>query len=152
MIDQWHTDAKVQNKNKNKGEPNTMKRYMNISLLYAILAMVGGVFYREFTKFNGFTGKTALGVVHTHYFLLGMIFFLLDPVGKKLCLYQRKDRTDPGCLSHWTEPDRCNVCRAGHNPSTWYRAFLWYECGNSRDSRNWPYTAGGQSDPAVDPN
>lgn len=54
-----------------------MKRYMNISLLYAILAMVGGVFYREFTKFNGFTGKTALGVVHTHYFLLGMIFFLL---------------------------------------------------------------------------
>ena len=28
-------------------------------------------------KFNGFTAKTALGVVHTHYFLLGMVFFLL---------------------------------------------------------------------------
>ena len=27
-----------------------MKRYMNTALLYAILAMVGGVFYREFTK------------------------------------------------------------------------------------------------------
>ena len=54
-----------------------MKRYVNLSLLYAILAMVGGVFYREFTKFNGFTGKTTLGVVHTHYFLLGMVFFLL---------------------------------------------------------------------------
>ena len=54
-----------------------MKRYMNSALLYAILAMVGGVFYREFTKFNGFTGKTALGVVHTHYFVLGMVFFLL---------------------------------------------------------------------------
>ena len=54
-----------------------MKRYMNLSLLYAILAMVGGVFYREFTKFNGFTDKTTLGVVHTHYFLLGMVFFLL---------------------------------------------------------------------------
>ena len=54
-----------------------MERYMNLSLLYAILAMVGGVFYREFTKFNGFTGKTTLGVVHTHYFLLGMVFFLL---------------------------------------------------------------------------
>ena len=39
--------------------------------------MVGGVFYREFTKFSGFTGRTALGVVHTHYFLLGMVFFLL---------------------------------------------------------------------------
>ena len=54
-----------------------MKRYMNSALLYAILAMVGGVFYREFTKFNVFTAKTALSVVHTHYFLLGMVFFLL---------------------------------------------------------------------------
>ena len=54
-----------------------MKRYMNLALLYAVLAMVGGVFYREFTKFNGFTGKTTLGVVHPHYFLLGMVFFLL---------------------------------------------------------------------------
>lgn len=54
-----------------------MKRCMNASLLYAILAMVGGVFYREFTKFNGFTARTTLGVVHTHYFLLGMVFFLL---------------------------------------------------------------------------
>ena len=50
---------------------------MNMALLYAILAMVGGVFYREFTKFNGFTAKTTLSVVHTHYFLLGMVFFLL---------------------------------------------------------------------------
>lgn len=54
-----------------------MKRYMNTALLYAVLAMAGGVFYREFTKFNGFAGKTTLGVVHTHYFLLGMVFFLL---------------------------------------------------------------------------
>ena len=54
-----------------------MKRYMNSALLYAILAMAGGVFYREFTKFNGFTAKTTLSVVHTHYFLLGMVFFLL---------------------------------------------------------------------------
>lgn len=54
-----------------------MKRYMNLSRVYAVLAMVGGVFYREFTKFNGFTGKTTLGVVHPHYFLLGMVFFLL---------------------------------------------------------------------------
>ena len=54
-----------------------MKRYMNTALLYAILAMVGGVFCREFTKFNGFTAKTTLSVVHTHYFLMGMVFFLL---------------------------------------------------------------------------
>ena len=54
-----------------------MKRYANAALAYALLAMAGGVFYREFTKFNGFTGKTTLSVVHTHYFLLGMVFFLL---------------------------------------------------------------------------
>ena len=54
-----------------------MKRYMDSALLYAVLAMAGGVFYREFTKFNGFTAKTTLSVVHTHYFLLGMVFFLL---------------------------------------------------------------------------
>lgn len=53
-----------------------MKRYINSALLYAVLAMVGGVFYREFTKFNGFTAKTTLSVVHTHYFLLDMVFFL----------------------------------------------------------------------------
>ena len=54
-----------------------MKRYANTALLYAILAMVGGVFYREFTKFNSFTAKTTLSVVHTHYFLMGMELFLL---------------------------------------------------------------------------
>ena len=54
-----------------------MKKYLNISLIYAIAAIVGGVFYREFTKWNGFTGMTALGKVHTHLFLLGMLMFLI---------------------------------------------------------------------------
>lgn len=54
-----------------------MKRYVNMALLYAVFAVACGVFYREFTKFNGFTAKTTLSVVHTHYFLLGMVFFLL---------------------------------------------------------------------------
>lgn len=54
-----------------------MKHYINMALLYAILAMGGGVFYREFTKYNDFTAQTALKAVHTHYFLLGMVFFLL---------------------------------------------------------------------------
>lgn len=51
--------------------------FINTAFTYALLAMVGGVFYREFTKFNAYTGNTALGVVHTHLFLLGMIFFLV---------------------------------------------------------------------------
>lgn len=68
--------ATIQNKTEMKGKKN-MKRYMNAALLYAILALIGGIFYREFTKFNGFSAKTSLSVVHPHYFLLGMVFFLL---------------------------------------------------------------------------
>lgn len=58
-------------------ELKIMKKYLNLSLIYAVVAMVGGVFYREFTKFNEFTGVTALGKVHTHLFLLGMVMFLI---------------------------------------------------------------------------
>lgn len=54
-----------------------MKKYANSALIYAILAMVGGMFFREFTKLNGFEGATTLAFVHTHYFALGMIVFLL---------------------------------------------------------------------------
>ena len=61
-----------------------MKRYMNAALAYAVFAMVGGVFYREFTRYNDSTAKTALGVVHTHYFLLGMVVFLLLLLLEKL--------------------------------------------------------------------
>ena len=59
-----------------KGKTTMIKRYLNTAILYAILALIFGVFYREFTKFNHFTGKTNLSVMHTHYFLLGMFFFL----------------------------------------------------------------------------
>lgn len=48
-----------------------------MALAYAIAAMIFGVFYREFTKFSGFSGQTTLSVIHTHYFLLGMFFSLL---------------------------------------------------------------------------
>ena len=53
------------------------KRYATLALVYGAAAMAFGVFYREFTKFNGYTAKTTLSVVHTHYFLLGMLFFLM---------------------------------------------------------------------------
>ena len=58
-----------------------------------------GVFYREFTKVNGFTDFTTFSVVHTHYLMLGMVLFLLlvlveknysfinDKVRKYLLLY-----------------------------------------------------------------
>lgn len=54
-----------------------MKRHVKIALIYAVLAMVFGVFYREFTKAYDFDGITALGRIHTHLFVLGMGVFLL---------------------------------------------------------------------------
>lgn len=54
-----------------------MKRHVKFALVYAVLAMVCGVFYREFTKAYDFTGDTALGKLHTHLFILGMVVFLL---------------------------------------------------------------------------
>lgn len=54
-----------------------MKSCYRFAAFYAVIALIGGVFYREFTKFNGSTGTTALGVVHTHAFILGMFFFLI---------------------------------------------------------------------------
>ncbi|MCI8417127.1 MAG: DUF2871 domain-containing protein [Lachnospiraceae bacterium] len=60
------------------------KHYANMALVYAVAAMVFGVFYREFTKFSHFTGVTNLSVMHTHYFLLGMFFFLVLLLTEKL--------------------------------------------------------------------
>ena len=54
-----------------------MKIILNTSMIYFILAAAAGVFYREFTKFNGYTGETALSYVHTHLFVLGMFAFLV---------------------------------------------------------------------------
>lgn len=68
-----------------------MKKYLNVSLIYAVAAMIGGVFYREFTKFNSFDGVTVLGKVHTHLFLLGMITFLIVALfAGKLALKEQK--------------------------------------------------------------
>ena len=60
------------------------KKLINISIIYTILACVCGVFYREFTKFNSYTGDTTLRVLHTHYFVLGMLFFLVLVILEKV--------------------------------------------------------------------
>ena len=68
-----------------------MKKLMNLSLAYLIAALAAGVFYREFTKLNGFEGETMLRAVHTHLFMLGMVVFLLVALfDAKLSLRQSK--------------------------------------------------------------
>lgn len=53
-----------------------MKKVMNLSIVYFILAMLSGVFYRELTKFNKFSGQTFLSGLHTHILVLGTGVFL----------------------------------------------------------------------------
>lgn len=69
-----------------------MKRLINASIVYVALALVGGVFYREFIKLNGFSTYTSLSVVHTHYFMLGMMFFLILAL-LEMNLHFMNDRT-----------------------------------------------------------
>ncbi len=54
-----------------------MKKYCNLAFLYAMAAIACGVFYREFTKFYSFTGRTTLAFTHLHLFALGTLMFLL---------------------------------------------------------------------------
>lgn len=54
-----------------------MKKYINIAFIYGMAAIACGVFYREFTKFHGFTGKTTLAFIHLHLFMLGTFLFLI---------------------------------------------------------------------------
>lgn len=54
-----------------------MKKYLNYSFIYAILALISGVFFREYTKMNNFAGKTQLSFAHVHLFALGTIFVIV---------------------------------------------------------------------------
>ncbi|MGL6105741.1 DUF2871 domain-containing protein [Romboutsia sp.] len=54
-----------------------MQKLFKISSFYLLLGLIVGVFYREFTKFNNFTGTTSLGLVHTHTLVLGFMFFMI---------------------------------------------------------------------------
>ncbi len=54
-----------------------MKKLINTAFAYMIVGLALGLFYREYTKFAGFTGKTNLSLLHTHTLMLGMFFFLV---------------------------------------------------------------------------
>ncbi|MFF5212956.1 DUF2871 domain-containing protein [Streptosporangium sp. NPDC000396] len=60
-----------------------MRKILNTAHLYMIVGLVSGLYYRELTKLNDFTGDTQLGVVHTHALALGMLVFLIVLVLEK---------------------------------------------------------------------
>ncbi|NMM50982.1 DUF2871 domain-containing protein [Paenibacillus aquistagni] len=61
-----------------------MKRLYYTSFFYAILGLISGIFYREYTKLNDFTGDTILKGLHTHILVLGFLFFLVAMILDKL--------------------------------------------------------------------
>ena len=54
-----------------------LKTQYFLASAYTALGLLSGLFYREFTKFNGHPGGTQLAVVHTHWLALGAICGLL---------------------------------------------------------------------------
>lgn len=54
-----------------------MRKLLTAAAVYAGLGLMSGLFYREYTKLNGFTGETSLAVVHTHLLVLGMLTMLV---------------------------------------------------------------------------
>lgn len=53
------------------------QKLISTSFRYAIAGLACGVFYREFTKFNAFTGKTTLAFTHLHFLVMGTLLFLI---------------------------------------------------------------------------
>lgn len=58
-----------------------MKKFINISIIFAILGLCLGVYYREATKPTSFYdiagAKTQLSITHVHTLVLGMFFTLI---------------------------------------------------------------------------
>ncbi len=60
-----------------------MKKTLKKAILFTIIGLVLGVYFREFTKWNGFVedgaliGPTSLSFMHTHMLTLGTVMTLL---------------------------------------------------------------------------
>ena len=55
-----------------------MKKYIRISLVFFVVSIVSGVFYREFTKAMDLGHVyTPLGLAHSHFLVLGVLFVLV---------------------------------------------------------------------------
>lgn len=54
-----------------------MKFLYKLAAFYVVLGLALGVFYREYTKYIGFTGETTLSVLHVHTLVLGALFFII---------------------------------------------------------------------------
>lgn len=75
----------------------TMKKTFIASLVYLVLGLSAGIFYREFTKAQDFpSGEyTQLSVLHTHLLTLGFLVLLLTLVLIKAFGFEDDSRFKP---------------------------------------------------------
>ncbi len=71
-----------------------MKKLLNASFAYMLAGVASGLFYREFTKINGFPeGQfTQLGLAHTHLLTLGFIVLLIVLVLERVFTISRSPK------------------------------------------------------------
>ena len=60
-----------------------MKKLVKTAFIYAIIAMICGVIYREGSRFLELTEPNTWSFTHTHFFVLGMFFFLIVVILEK---------------------------------------------------------------------
>ena len=61
-----------------------MRKIYVAAHVYMILGLISGLYYRELTKLNDFTGDSQLGLVHTHLLTLGFVVLLIVLVLEKV--------------------------------------------------------------------
>lgn len=71
-----------------------MNKLLYASFLYMLVGVASGLFYREFTKLNGFPeGEfTQLGLAHTHLLTLGFIVLLIVLALEKVFAISRSQK------------------------------------------------------------
>jgi hypothetical protein len=61
-----------------------MKKLFYAAMFYLVFGLCSGLFYREFTKSNEFTGLTQLKLAHTHILVLGFFMFFILTLFEKV--------------------------------------------------------------------
>ncbi|MGY4960669.1 DUF2871 family protein [Streptomyces sp. 900105245] len=61
-----------------------MRKILDTAHIYMIVGLVSGLYYRDITEAEDFTGDTQLAVVHTHVLALVTMFFLIVLALEKL--------------------------------------------------------------------
>lgn len=86
--------------------------------MFSVIGLFVGVFYREFTKFYGFTVETLLGKLHVHTLVLGVVLTLIFYMLTKSC--------DADCITTLKKPIYIH----------WWTYFLDYHDDNYRNLRS----------------